>query len=476
METERLTPEENKQQFFEDIKILVSSVILQRNNKEATELITSFIKNNFYLQTLRHDEKTEIWIYKDGIYLPNGKSYVEELCRTILRDNYNNRFRNEVIIKLTADTYIDQETFFTKQNDHINIIPVINGLLNIETKELKPFSPNIFFFNKLPVFFEPGRECPKILGFLRSVLANNDDVLTIQELFGFSMLKEYRYEKSFMMIGGGRNGKGKLIDLLKRFLGYENCANLSLRKIEKDGFSICELQNKLINISGDIGKHALEDTSEFKALTGRDMIHASRKFKTMIKFENYAKMIFATNELPKSSDMTSAFFQRWEIINFPYTFFNPIDYELYKGDRFARLRNPNIIRDILSPEELSGLLNWALLGLERLQELKVFTTTKSSDYVRRDWICRSDSALSFVNELLVDNYENFLSWSLLKSTYKDYCSVNGLKMLNDKDLRVAITDNTVAISSRQYLGDKQVRGYDGVSWRKLGVVVEEVTF
>jgi len=442
---------------------IIKELLYHKKRSEATEEIVKKIKKENYIKSIRDDDKDEIWIYKEGIYLPNGKSYIEEMCREILGSLYSGHLKNDVISKIMTDTYIEQEIFFNNQNEHKNIIPVKNGLLNIETKELLNFAPNIYFFNKLPINYKQNQDCPFIKEFFIQILENEKDLLTMQELFGFSLLKEYRYEKAFMFLGNGRNGKSKAIELLKTFLGHENCANLSLKTIESDHFSICELQNKLVNISGDIGKTALNDTSIFKSLTGRDMIHASRKFKTMIKFVNHAKMIFSANELPRTSDMTEAFFQRWEILNFPYTFYNEIDYEVHKNDDKAKLRNPNIIQEILCDEELTGLLNWALKGLARLKIKKYFTCTKTSEEIKTMWIRKSDSATSFVNEMIFEDFEGFVSFGMIKMIYKNYCFVNNLKPLSDKLLRKMILDNTVANETRNYLEGIQTRGFEGIS-------------
>lgn len=467
METQLPTEQHLLTETLKELQHTVYNLLLQKKRGEATEEIVKHIENNNHIYTIRNDEKEEIWIYEKGIYLPNGKTYIEEICRNVLEDTYTTHIKNDVKIKIMADTYIDQEKFFNKQNEYINIIPVQNGLLNIESKKLNPFSPEYFFFNKLPVSYTPGQECPFIIQFFRDILEDEEDILTMQELFGFALLKEYRYEKAFMFLGNGRNGKGKTIEIMKRFLGVENCANISLTAIEKDYFCLEELQHKLVNISGDISNQALNHTGEFKALTGRDMIHAARKFKTRVKFENYAKMIFAANELPKSNDLTEAFFQRWEIINFPYTFYNTIDYEIHKNEKHSKLRNPNIIQEILSDEELSGLLNWSLEGLERLQEKKIFSCTKTSEEIRKTWIRKSDSASSFVEEIIIDDIEegSFLTWGYIKMIYKNYCATNNLKPRTDKELRKSLIDNTLARATRRMVGDNQARGYEGIKIR-----------
>jgi len=97
-------------------------------------------------------------------------------------------------------------------------------------------------------------------------------------LAGFGLYKEYFIEKSIMLVGGGRNGKGKTIELLKRLVGADNCCSIPLASLRADGFSISELFRKLFNLAGDIGNQDLKDTSMFKSLTGRDLVNGKRKF------------------------------------------------------------------------------------------------------------------------------------------------------------------------------------------------------
>ena len=450
-----------------DITKEIYNAFLMKQKDIVTESLCVFISNHNSIKTIRNDDTEEIWIYKDGIYIPNGITYISEICRLYLGEMYTTQLKNIILNKIEADTYIEADDFFNAPNNEINLIPVLNGLLDLETHELLPFSPEKIFFNKLNVKYEPDKKCPAIKKFISQIVETKDDVNTIQELFGFAMMKEYRFEKAFMFLGNGRNGKGKLLNLLKRFIGLDSCANVSLQEIENDGFSLCELHNKLVNISGDISKNALNNTGYFKSLTGRDLIHAARKYKTRVKFENYAKMIFAANELPKTNDLTEAFFQRWEIINFPYTFYNEIDYKIHKDDKYTRLRNADILQQIITSEEMSGLLNWSLEGLERLIKNKVFSSTKNSESVRDTWIRRSDSSTTFIKELFVEDYDGFLAWSDIKQSYRTFCRTNGLKTSSDKDLRSSIINNTSGFAEKKYLSelDKQVRGYSGIKFK-----------
>jgi len=66
----------------------------------------------------------------------------------------------------------------------------------------------------------------------------------------------------------------------------------------------------------------------------------------------HAKLIFSADKMPEVYEDTDAFFRRWVITAFP------IRLEGIKAD-------PNLLSKVTIPEELSGLLNWAIGGLQR---------------------------------------------------------------------------------------------------------------
>ena len=453
---------ERPQNYKESNEIL--TLILQSKKDEATEKIADHIMKNEHIYTTRDDDKAEIWIYYKGIYVPQGKTFINEICRLFLGEAYSTNITNRVIAKIEVDTYIDANKFFTYNK--IDEIAVENGLLNIFTKELRDFTPKEIFFNKIPVKFDPDAKCPAISKHLKEVLKNPRDSYIIEELAGFFLLKEYKYEKAFMLLGGGRNGKGKTLELLKRFIGIDNCANIPLQQLETDPFSMGELFNKLANLSGDIDKKALNHTGTFKTLTGRDMVSASRKFKNRINFVNYAKMVFLANELPETQDLTIAFFDRWILLDFPYTFLSQNEYDMLDGIDRQRLpikiADPEIIIKLTQPEELSGLLNLALEGLSRLTKQKDFSYTKSNDEVKKMWLRKSSSLSAFLMDCVEEKYDGYVKKSKLRQVYSKYCKDHKLIMTTDKKIKETLAINFGAIDGRKYLDDEQVYVWEGI--------------
>jgi len=459
----RYVPSQEEKSLSE--KVLELLTIKQRT--EATEILAKEFQNTNHVYTIRDDKFAESWVYSEGIYIPNGQTYIREFCRQILGKAFTKHIANEVISKVESDTFVNMKDFFEQEN--LEEIAVENGILNVTTKGLTQFTPNKIFFNKIPVTFDQTKRCPKIDGFLRQVL--NDDrgkVMAIYELFGYLLYKKYSIQKAVMFIGGGRNGKSILLELQKRFIGAVNCSAIPIQQFENDDFSKIELHRKLANLSGDLDATTISKSGSFKGLTGGDIISASRKFKTRLEFVNYAKLIFATNNLPRTKDNSLAFFDRWVLFEFPITFLTKLEYDKLseKEKKFAGIRKTSIIDEITNADELSGLLNVALSGLSNLLEQKDFTKSGSVTDVEKTWIRNSDSFRAFVREFIEEDLDSQITKRELKKEYQQFCQKYKLKKLGDKAIKEIFEDElSVYDNHLNYLttGDSC---WDGVRLKK----------
>jgi putative DNA primase/helicase len=404
-----------------EIKFQFLNLINSKNKDwaSATELLTKYILDKVKIFTTKDDQKSEMWIYKDGVYIPQGRSEVKSILREILEEQYSSFVFGKVIDKIEPDTFIEADKFFS--NNSKELMPVENGILNIFTLELTPFTEEIIFFNKLPVKFDIDATCPKIEKFLKDVLSNEEDINVFYELAGFSLLKEYTFEKAFMLVGGGRNGKSKSILLLKKLVGPDNVCSVPLTSLSPNSFSVSELFGKLLNLAGDISNQDFKDTSTFKTATGRDIVGAQRKFQRPINFHNYAKFVFACNDLPMVYDLSKGFWSRWVLLEFPYYFAEKEEYERAPDKTYIKIKDPDIIDKITTPEEMSGLLNQALIGLKRLITNGDFSSTKGSEEVKSTWIRKANSFVAFCFDNIEEDSLGLITKKDLRKRYSDYC-------------------------------------------------------
>lgn len=414
-ETEQSKKKELKYKFLE----LVSGE--KKKWGEATELLVNYILKNNYIYTTKEDNQNETWIYKEGVYVPQGKSEIKMILRNILDNVYSHYVYGLVLNKIEVDTFIDLDEFFKER--YINEVPVKNGILNIYSKEIKPFSPEKIFFNKMPVEYNPNSKCPQIEKFLGEVLPVEEDKEVFYELGGFCLMNEYKYEKAFMFVGNGRNGKDKSLELIKRLLGVENCSAVPLQQLNDD-FVLSELFEKKVNLAGDISNQDLKETNMFKASTGRSLLSAKRKYLSNISFINKAKFIFACNELPMVYDTSRGFWDRWILLQFPNTFVTKEELEQIKEKKLFKLKDDDIISKITAEEEMSGLLNKFLEGLDRLTFNKKFSQSVGTEEIKTLWIRKSNSFVAFCMDNLEEDYGTRVSKKELRKKYIEFCKLH----------------------------------------------------
>ena len=423
-ELDKIYGDEVDKKIINDVRTKTYQYLVIKQRGAATEEIVKYLENNHVFKSTRSDTNSEIWIYREGIYENNGETFIKEKTRNILGDAHSSHLINNVVEKIRADTFISVDEFFNKQNKHLDLLPLENGIINIRTKKIQPFTPDIYFFNKLPVKYDPLCSCTSIIAFLSEITEKQEDVETLQEMIGFCLLKDYTYEKAFMLYGTGRNGKSKFFELIKHLVGEENITSTNLSQLEdSNGFAVHNFHNKLVNIAAEVTNKALSDKGLFKSLVGRDSITANRKGKDYIQFKNYAKLLFATNKLPQPKSVSEAFWLRWVVIKFPMKFLPQKEIDaIPEGERQnVKLQNPELMDQLIDPFEMSGLLNWALEGLDRLRENKDFTFSKTVGILEQEWLRESNSLIAFIEDQMVVVWEGEVSKATFKRDYHDYC-------------------------------------------------------
>jgi P4 family phage/plasmid primase-like protien len=398
-----------------------------------------------YMNVITMSNSEKSLIYTDGVYKEASnlmlKSFFLSLGAT------TNNIRAECLETLKASTVIDEKEM---DNDPFTIC-VENGLLSInpETWEitLLPHDPNYMNMIKLPVSYVPGSDCPKIKQFIKDLFITNqcpecnrvidgntcptcktkgietgyNSVLIVEELFGYLIFKRYFIHKAFLFIGAGRNGKSTLLNLIRNFLGNENVTSIPIHKLG-DRFTPSELFGKLANVSGDISSDALKHTERFKEITGEDFLLVERKFQQPFYMVNVAKQIFTGNQAPKTGDGSYGFYSRFIILNFLKRF----DFE----PGADKSPNPNLLRDLTSPEELSGLLNLALERLKDLVANNKFTgalSVSETSEMFEELSNPEDVIRQFYGDCLVPQPNGYVGTVALDQRFQEWTKIYGYK-------------------------------------------------
>jgi|Deesub1362A_J573_1020465.scaffolds.fasta_scaffold00017_57 putative DNA primase/helicase len=356
-----------------------------------------------------------LYIYKDGMYRENKGEIEESIKKILMREGLT---KEKTIRNITTEILqrIEWSTFFREFpfNTLKSFIPLKNGVLfRGERYLLLPNSPIYGYTWCLPVNYDEKAECPKIDKFL-SELVKKEDVKVLYEIPALCLM-DAKYDRAFMLFGGGNNGKSTYLNLLIRFLGEDNVSNVSLQDLAHDKFKAYQLVGKLANIFADIPKKPLKYTGVFKMLVSGDRITVERKFKDPFEFRNKATLIFSANELPETNDMTDAFWRRWNLIEFP--------------NKFKEI--PGFLDNLLTEEELSGFLNRVLLAMTRIEELGL-TITNTMERIKEEWLSKANSVYAFVKEKIELDSTGYVTKKDLYSAYVVFCDDNSLTTRSKK--------------------------------------------
>lgn len=409
--------------------------------------ISNEIFNNNRFLTVRGGERDEtMYIYRNGVYSPDGEGYIKNECEK--RMGIHPLMTKNKVSEITE--HFKRSTFCKRDvlNTNPNIINVKNGLLNLQTKELSPHSPDVFSTVQLPVKYNSSKDCPNIKKFLIDV-HNTEDIPIIQEFFGYCLYAEYPIQKAFLQYGMGANGKTVEQELLKRLIGSSNCSNISWQSLEDERFARSSLEGKLVNMFDDLQSRGIESTGNFKMLTGSGTIGAEKKFKDNYSFVNFAKLIFSTNKPPKVSNEDSyAFWRRWVIISYPNQFTDEL------GNR-----DPDIIKKLTTDDELSGLLNYALAGLQRLLKNQKFSYSKTAEETQDEYLKASDPVYAFITDKCEIDVNAEIAVETLYDAYKIYSEENGMPILRPMSFGRLVLNQIQYHIKRNRLQTNGVRSY-----------------
>ena len=164
-----------------------------------------------------------------------------------------------------------------------------------------------------------------------------------------------KIEKAPIFYGQRDTGKSTTLDVYKALIGNENMSTELLATLTgtdaTGGFSRARLDGKIVNIASDISAKIVDDGMA-KMLISGEAAPAAFKGKDGFNMRNYARLVFAMNNIPYQFFSDAALAKRAAIIHFDQQI---IPDKMDTG--FA---------EKLIAEELPGVLNWIIAGLDRL--------------------------------------------------------------------------------------------------------------
>jgi putative DNA primase/helicase len=223
---------------------------------------------------------------------------------------------------------------------------------------LLPGSPDFFALSALAVTPDPGARCPHWARFLREAFpGDTTPTRLLQEIFGYTLWPDCRFEKIVIAYGPGNSGKSTLAETLQAVLGADSTAALTLERLG-DRFGLPALVGKLANIVYDVNEIDRAAEGTLKMLASGERVPVEEKHRPVFATNLTAKHLFLTNVLPHFRDFSDGLWRRLILVPF---------------DRVCPPEKRDPLLKAKLRAELPAIAAWALRGLARLHRQGGFT-------------------------------------------------------------------------------------------------------
>lgn len=369
----------------------------------------TFLKNNNHIIKINN----QLHIYKNGIYISGLAEIEAEMIQHI--PGLNRAKRTEVL------AYLDILIRENSKAEDANLIAFENGLYNIVGDSFVEFTPEHIITNKIRWKYNPEAYSELADKTLNKIACNDPQIRALlEEAIGYCFYRRNELGKAFILTGDKSNGKSTFLSMVQCLLGDENISSLDLKELG-DRFKTAEMFGKLANIGDDIGDEFIANPAIFKKLVTGERVSAERKGQNPFEFNNYSKLLFSANNIPRIKDKTGAVQRRLTIIPFDARFsaddpdFNPYIKHLLKTD-----------------EVMEYLINLGIAGLKRVLLNRKFTGSTKVQKAMDEYEENNNPIIGFFRECEDEEFqiENEPT-NVVYKRYQEYCLANSLQPMSN---------------------------------------------
>lgn len=326
-------------------------------------------------------------------------NYLEEKRGYALR-HYNQDFwswegthwapmENDEIWKIIAQEFGDLPAA-KRANDHKGIMQIMStlipkklGVLDVEgvnfrngylTTDLTliPSNPDFGKTYTLDMSYDPSlaSHAPRWFKLLEQCWGHCPDyqerVQALREAICVTLFgKGTSYQRAILLYGVAGSGKSQILKVIEHLVPKDAKCSVTPDQWD-DKFAISFLDQKLLNIVGELHEKKPMPGKQFKELVDGTEQTGQHKFKPLFNFLPIATHWFASNFLPKTKDTSDGFNRRWLVLSF--------DKPVEKKD---------IVLDLgktIAEEELDAIVAWALQAWPELRTRGSYTLPTSHHF------------------------------------------------------------------------------------------------
>jgi len=399
-------------------------------------------------KTLR--ENDEIYVYKNGLYVEGGETYIKEMLHRLYYGVPRGEV-SELLATIRSTTYVTNDDFDT----YPELIHLKNWILNVKNMKAFEQTHELLTRNQISTGYEPGAQCPKILKFLQEIIPDGNELKSLIELLASILLHKVKLEKAIIFVGDQANGKSTLIELLIAILGAQNISNVALQRLATNRFATATMVGKILNAYGDLDIDAIEQTGLIKEIISHSHIMVEKKNKNAFSAVVPIRLLYSANKLPEFPNADKAIFRRFWVIQFPV---------VIPPER----RDLELLSKLTTPEEKSGFLNILLKNAHQLIKNNFqFTHYQTLEKTMSIWMSKSDSISAFVENEVKISPDKVIKTTDFFDLYRSWCVENNEKVASDRMFFAKLEGLGPFSKGYHKIGGKTVRVIRGASTKKI---------
>lgn len=303
-----------KQQNKED-NIINGNTFINEDGIFMYNVFAEWLHNESGHYFVRIRQTKSMYYYKDGIYVPFGETFIEEIIHdyigwdAVVTTNHVQEIINYIKRACTQD--IDVMTA------HNNTIVCKNGVIDLKTKKLTPNTPENFAFHRVPCNYVPDAKCPEIDGLISKLIPDEKQAGKVYTMVGYTLIDSYIYNKIFFLFGPPGTGKTSVTNIITKMLGTNSVSAVRLHDLIRRPFMRVALIDSMVNFCGDASNTPIKDASILKVLSGDGRMDVDMKNVPIpLKLQNCSKIVIDTNSMPEFDRRDKALHRRFVKIPF----------------------------------------------------------------------------------------------------------------------------------------------------------------
>jgi P4 family phage/plasmid primase-like protien len=301
-------------------------------------------------------------------------------------------------------------------------VPTRDGLIDPITRQMDAFKPEHFATWCLPIPYDANAVCPHWEQLLNDAFADMVDgdrkitVDLVQELVGAALIddKPKSLSRALVLFGFPDTGKTVVLKVITALFG--GAITTTFAKLEGN-HGLQSFARRLPWVLGEAFNQSGWYVSDLvKCIITGDPVEINPKNAPAISMKVNTPAFWGTNHPPKFKESSGSMATRMIIIPMTRTFCKETPVGVAEE---ARKHNPAWEpHDLVINTELPGVLNWALIGLQRALQRGHFVNTESGKDLLEKSRKDSNCAAAFVDECLDADAEAMMSTTDVYSTFK----------------------------------------------------------